>query len=126
MFCFFLVIFSVMFQKFHNIGADGISVMKNVSYLFTDQAYDGSTTAFSVSLNNCVFSVTAAHNDCASSSCPDAVVHCDGLKIIAMHWKAHSLWSPESGTMFTSEDTATSISTIIRRLLSEGPAESTL
>ena len=81
MFVSFLVIFSVKFQ--HNISADRISAMKKVSYLFTYQAYDGSTSAFSVSLNNCVFSVTAAHNDCASSSCPDAVVHCDGLKIIA-------------------------------------------
>ncbi len=68
----------------HNISADRISAMKKkVSYLFTYQAYDGLISAFSVSLNNCVFSVTAAHNDCASSSCPDAVVHCDGLKIIA-------------------------------------------
>ena len=77
---FFLVIISVKFQKFHNVEADRISAIEKASFLFADQACSGSTTAFSVSLNKTVFSVTAAHIECASS-CPDSVVHCDGPDI---------------------------------------------
>ena len=75
----FLVIISVKFQKFHNVGADRISAIEKASFHFADQACSGSATAFSVSLNKAVFSVTAAHIECAS--CPDSVVHCDGLDI---------------------------------------------
>jgi hypothetical protein len=79
---FFLAIISVKFQKFHNVGADRISAIEKVSFHFTDPACIGSTTAFSVSMNNSVFSVTAAHIKCSSSSCPNAIVHCDGLDIV--------------------------------------------
>ena len=74
------VIISVKFQKFHNVGADRISEIEKASFRFADQACSGSGTALSVSLNKTVFSVTAAHIECASS-CPDSVVHCDGLDI---------------------------------------------
>jgi hypothetical protein len=78
---FFLAIISVKFQKFRNVGVDRISAIEKVSFHFTDPACIGSTTAFSVSMKNSVFSVTAAHIKCASSSCPNAIVHCDGLDI---------------------------------------------
>jgi hypothetical protein len=74
-----LVIISVKFQKFHNVGADRVAALAKVS--FQDSPSLGkSATAFGVFLNDSVFSVTVAHPLCVNFCRPNAIA-CDGIDV---------------------------------------------
>ena len=71
-----IIMISVKFQKFHDVGGDRISALDldKVSCQYVNPYLVGSATGFGVMMDGKVFGVTAAHTQCKSNTCPNNLI----------------------------------------------------